>query len=193
MTFAPRALLFASVLLLGACASDPPPNVFTLVALPATQSLPAGGSVISVEPVDIPRYLDRPQIVRYGTTYQLEVSETARWGEPFGAMVTRVLIQDLSLRLPGAQIFTDGDAASVPAQRVLEVSFTGFEPDPTNTIVLSARWVVRQANDRTVLSSDAAEIRTTARDATMAGLASAMSDALAQLSQRIASSLTIGF
>ncbi len=183
------APLVAIVLLLGACSSDPPPKIYTLAPLPATTTAPAGNLAISVQQVDIPRYLDRPQIVRYGSTYQLEVDQFARWGEPFGAMVTRVLILDLSRRLPGAQVFQDGDNASVPAQVRLEVTINGFEADPSNTVILNARWVVRRANSAEVLTSDAKEIRTQPGEATLAGMASAMSQALAQLSDAIATGL----
>ncbi len=183
------AAFLALALLLGACSPDPPPKVYTLVPLPADTTAPAGNLAVSVQQVDIPRYLDRPQIVRYGSTYQLEVDQFARWGEPFGAMVTRVLILDLSRRLPGAQVFQDGDNASVPAQVRLEVTLNGFEADPSNSVILNARWVVRRADGAEVLSSDATEIRIQPGDPSLSGMVSAMSQALAQLSDKIARGL----
>ena len=185
------APLFLLVLALGACGSDPPPKTFTLVPVAAGGGVPAGGLTLSVQSVDIPRYLDRPQIVRYGSTYELEVDQVARWGEPFGAMVTRVLILDLSRRLPGAQVFRDGENASVPARMRLEVTVNAFEADPNNTVVLNARWVVRQANTNDVLSSDAGEFRMPFTEPTLSGMASAMSQALGQLSDAIASRLPL--
>ncbi|MEO1190683.1 MAG: PqiC family protein [Pseudomonadota bacterium] len=191
MITAARALCLSLLLSLGACGSDPPPDVFTLVPLPVAQASPAPGLIVAVQDVDIPRYLDRPQIVRYGSTYQLEVSDVARWGEPFGAMVTRVLVADLSRNLPGAQVFQETDATAVPAQRSLEVTVNAFEADPENVILLSARWVVRQANTRDLIFSDAAEIRVPNQNPTLSGMANAMSQALGQLSQEIALSLRL--
>jgi len=190
MSTAIRHLGALALLLLAAgCGSDPPPKVYTLVPLPAASQAPASGLALSVEQVDIPRYLDRPQIVRYGSTYQLEVDDFARWGEPLGAMVSRVLVQDLSRRLPGAQVFIATDAAAVPADLDLEVTLNGFEADPQNVVVLDARWVVRRPRDGQVLTSEAGVVTVPMGEPTLPGMAQAMSQALAQLSDRIAATL----
>ncbi len=183
------ALLLLTSLVLAACGSTPPPKVYTLVPIPPAAPGPLSNLALSVEAVDIPRYLDRPQVVRYNATYQLEVAETARWGEPFGAMVTRVLVSNLSRRLPGAQIFQESDAASVPPQYRLEVTVNAFEANPSNQVVLNARWVVRQPDDGTVITSDATEIITQPAEPSLPGMAAAMSQALAQMSDLIVSSL----
>lgn len=192
---APACLLAlaACLLALGACSSTPPPSVYTLVPLTPAAPAPAGTLALSVEQVDIPRYLDRPQVVRYGNTYQLEVDDSARWGEPFGAMVSRVLVQDLSRRLPGGQVFLETDVASVPAQLSLEVSVLAFEANPENTIVLDARWVLRRPHDGQILGSQAGTVSVAMRDPTLPGMAQAMSEALAQLSDRIAAGLPPGY
>lgn len=182
-------LLFAAAVVLAACSATPPPNVYTLVPIPPTTTAPAGNLALSVQDADIPRYLDRPQIVRYNATYQLEVAENARWGEPFAAMVTRVLILDLSRRLPGAQVFRASDSTSVPAQLSLEVTFNAFEANPSNQVVLNARWVVRQGEHGGILGSDATEIVTSIAEPTIPGMAAAMSQALAQMSELIIDSL----
>ncbi len=189
MTWPLRALLLAAAVGLAACSATPPPSVYTLVPIPPTTTAPAGNLALSVQDADIPRYLDRPQIIRYNATYQLEVAENARWGEPFAAMVTRVLILDLSRRLPGAQVFRASDSTSVPAQLSLEVTFNAFEANPINQIVLNARWVVRQGEHGEILNSDATEIVTSIAEPTIPGMAAAMSQALAQMSDLITASL----
>ncbi len=183
------ALAMALPLAIAACSSTPPPSVFTLVPVPPATTAPLSNLALSVQQADIPRYLDRPQIVRYNATYQLEVAESARWGEPFGAMVTRVLVQDLSRRLPGAQVFRAAESASVPARLSLEITFNAFEANPANQIVLNARWVVRRGENGDVLTSDATEIVTQPADPTLPGMAASMSQALAQLSDLIVAGL----
>lgn len=184
-----HCLALATTLVLAACSSTPPPNVYTLVPVPPATTAPVSSLALSVQQADIPRYLDRPQLVRYNATYQLEVAENARWGEPFGAMVTRVLVQNLSRRLPGAQVFRTSEAASVPAQQTLEITFNAFEANPSNQIVLNARWVVRHGQNGQVLTSDATEIITQPADPTLPGMAASMSQALAQLSDLIVAGL----
>ncbi|MEQ8654535.1 MAG: PqiC family protein [Kiloniellales bacterium] len=189
MTWSLRTLILAAAVGLAACGSSPPPSTYTLVPIPPATTAPAGALALSVQDADIPRYLDRPQVVRYNATYQLEVAENARWGEPFAAMVTRVLVLDLARRLPGAQVFRASDSTSVPPQLSLEVTFNAFEANPANQIVLNARWVVRQGERGDVVSSDATEIITQPAEPTLPGMAAAMSQALAQMSDLVIASL----
>mgnify|MGYP000004657022 CR=1 FL=1 len=62
------------------CATTPSSNFFVLSAgeVP-TQGSPSG-IALSIGPVDLPRYLDRPQIVSREGDNRLEVDEFNRWG-----------------------------------------------------------------------------------------------------------------
>ncbi len=189
MTGLLRLLLLTASLALAACSSTPPPSVYTLAPVPPASTGPASILALALQEADIPRYLDRPQIVRYNATYELEVAENARWGEPFAAMVTRVLLLDLSRRLPGAEVFRASESASVPPQLYLEVTFNAFEANPANQIVLNARWVVRRGEHGEVITSDATEIVTQPAEPSLPGMAAAMSQALAQMSDLIVARL----
>ncbi len=60
---------------------------------------------IGVEPVKIPAYLDKPQIVMMqpdGIT--LQISETNRWAENLSTLLQRTLIDDFSVRMPKASV-----------------------------------------------------------------------------------------
>ena len=61
----------------------------------------AGGpKVIVLQQIGLARYLERSQIVRSSENYRLDVMPNDWWGEPLGAMLSRVLIDELSQRLP---------------------------------------------------------------------------------------------
>ena len=60
---------------------------------------------INIEPINIPSYLDRPQIITIGSQpTELNISETNRWAEPLNIAMQRALIQDLQSSLPNAMI-----------------------------------------------------------------------------------------
>src|SRR4051812_423546 len=97
-----RAAGAAALLALGSCAS-PNPALYTISAVPGPP-LPTTPRTIVLREVGVARYLDRSQIVRSAQDYKLDVSSNEWWGEPFAAMLTRVLVEELSERLPGATV-----------------------------------------------------------------------------------------
>ena len=95
-----RRMLLAGLALAG-CAS-PDPELYRLVAVPGA---PRAGAprLIELRRVGVPAYLDRSQIIRAVAESRLEALG-ARWAEPFGDMVTRVLAEDLMQRLTGTTV-----------------------------------------------------------------------------------------
>jgi uncharacterized protein len=168
------------------CSTSAPPRLYTLASRPGP-TLAHGPATIAVRDVALAKYLDRPQIVRRGGVYQLEAAEFDRWGEPLSDMVTRVLIEDLSQRLPGSQVFRDASPTATDAQATLEIDISRFDADPDDTVVLAARWALRHGEQ----PGPAQSARFTAKPASKSttDLVAAMSDALGQLADRIAASL----
>lgn len=83
------------------------PDFFLLKSVVNNEELSAKKMTIAVEPVLVPDFLDRPQIVlqeAQGT--QVTFSEMKRWAEPLSAVFQRVLIADLENYLPNAYIKT---------------------------------------------------------------------------------------
>jgi uncharacterized lipoprotein YmbA len=133
---------------------------------------------IIIAQVTLPKYLDRPEIVRYGSTYELRLSEFERWGEEMNEMVTRTLLENLALRLPRAQIFAAHGLAASPVDATVDIDFGRFDAGADGVVVLAARWIVR----REPRSADFETARLTAQSASPAtvDLVAAMSDALGQ-------------
>ncbi|MGK9167133.1 PqiC family protein [Inquilinus limosus] len=185
MMLSRRAAL--AVLLAGtalAACSSPPPKVYTLAVVPGTA---VGGRPVtaSVAAVEIPKYLDRPQIVRRSGTVELGVDEFERWGEPLANMVQRVLADDLAARLPAGSVVTTSRTLSGDEAMTIELALGRFDPDPDGTIVLEAQWrVLRKAGGRP--KTETARITRRPADDTIAAQVRAMSDALGELADRIA-------
>ncbi|WP_342237471.1 PqiC family protein [Inquilinus sp. OTU3971] len=178
-----RALLLAAVAAPAAC-SSPPPRVYTLATVPgtATTGRPMAASVAVVE---IPKYLDRPQIVRRSGTVELGLDEFERWGEPLANMAQRVLADDLAQRLPAGSIVTASRTLSGDEALTVEVTLGRLDPDPDGTIVLEAQWRVRRKTGGRPTTEAARITRRPAEDSTAAKVR-AMSEAVAGLADQIA-------
>ena len=177
----------ASLAALSACSASPSPRLFTLTPRPAD---PVGrfAGTISVKRVALAKYLDRLQIVRSSATYELSMSEFNLWAEDLTEMTTRVLITDLTARLPGSQIYSDSSALNLPnADVALEIDIDRFDLDPSGTVVLAGRWVAHRKGQTDPLR--AAELHVAAKLGDTTAQVAAMSDALAQFATQIATSL----
>ena len=95
------AVAVALVMAMGltACSSSPNPTLYTIAPVQGTQQS-AAPKVILLQQIGLERYLERSQIVRSSEDYKLDVMANDWWGEPLGAMLSRVLVAELSQRLP---------------------------------------------------------------------------------------------
>ena len=187
MTRCVRVVLAAAfVALLAACHGSPSPALYTLAARPG---LVIGRPVpsVAVRSVEIAKYLDRPQIVRRKNEYELETSDFERWDEDFDDMVTRVLVENLSQRLPASQVTMRASPVTTEAQMTLAVDIERFDADPGGRVILVAQWTLqRGARSGTVRLE---RIAVPAASDAAIDLAAAMSDCLGQLSDRLAQAI----
>lgn len=186
-----RGLILAILVLLPAlagCSATPPPRLFTL----APQSAAPTGQLartISVRRVAIAKYLDRLQIVRYRDPYELSYSEFTLWGEGLVDMVTRVLVEDLSARLPRSQVFAASGPLTGPSPDItIEVNIDRFDTDPGGTVVLAAQWIAHRQGKNDQLRSERIEVAPASADAT--SQVAAMSEALGRFAGQIAAGLS---
>jgi len=97
----------AVLMLVGALAACSSPNPVLYTVAPVQGRVQAGGPrVIALQQLSMPRYLERSEIVRSSENYRLDVMSNDWWGEPLGAMLSRVLIEELSQRLPQSTVFS---------------------------------------------------------------------------------------
>src|SRR5512147_1490825 len=92
-------------LALGAC-SSPNPNYYS-IAVRSGPSLPGGPRIVLLKDIGLASYLDRQEIVRSSEGYRLDVMSNDWWGESLGAMLGRVLVLDLSQRLPASTVYAE--------------------------------------------------------------------------------------
>jgi uncharacterized protein len=170
--------------LLASCAS-PNPTLYMLSTIPGS-SVPGAPRTVVVRQIGLARYLERSQIVRSSEGNRLDVLSGDWWGEPLGAMMSRVVVEDLAQRMPGANVFGENGAISADADATIEINIQRMDADQAGAVVLVAQFAVL-LSDSTVASMQRSErYRVVPASNDTGGLVSAMSIALGQLSDGIA-------
>jgi uncharacterized protein len=185
-----RPVLIAAAAIAGGCASSPPMHYYTLSQIPAASRLTAtqGTLPVRLDRLTIPMELDRAQLVRRLDATRLLISEYDRWAAPLEDGIRRVLSDDLTSRLPPGRV-ADPNEPSIGEQRVsLAVDIRDFYGDAACAVTLRVAWVLKPPDSPSSLGNE--EIHVPAATAcTLATVPEAMSQALAQLSDRIATAI----
>lgn len=187
------AAAIAAPLAVGACSSGTPTTYYTLAAesSPANTPAPArrGPAIVALGPVQMPDYLDRPQIVVRETDYRLHLATADVWAAPLSDMVPRVLIDDLSRRLPGTRVVGFPQVSGPNFDYRVAVDITRFDVDAEGTAAVAARWqIYPAASTRAVVVEDSTAERRSSESGYPAAVA-ALSGALADLGDHIAQAL----
>lgn len=180
-----RVLVMAISALAVASCSSPDPSYYTLAPIRGTP-LPGGPSLIELRRPGIAGYLDRSEITRSNTPYQLKLASGERWGEPFGDMIGRVLAEDLNSRLSGSSVFTSAGAISADAGARVEIDVQRFDADAGGQIVLAAQVALTRNGNRGEPLTRSVRVDVTPSGPTTAAYVAAMSEALAKASDDIA-------
>ncbi|MBF0161818.1 MAG: membrane integrity-associated transporter subunit PqiC, partial [Magnetococcales bacterium] len=96
--------LLLALLVWGGCVSHSPPIRHFLLTPMASDVLPTRPAhreqrQIVVEPVELPPYLNRTQIVTRSSANHLNLSPFEHWGDTLKANISRVLLENLSTLL----------------------------------------------------------------------------------------------
>jgi uncharacterized protein len=182
-----RLMAWGLPMTLAACGSSPNPVLYT-IAVRQGATLPAGPRIVQVRDVGLAGYLDRKEIVRSSSDYRLAVQSNDWWGEPLGPMIGRVLVVELSQRLPATNVYAEGGAISVDANATVAVNIQRVDVDQAGALVLLAQAVV-DFNRPVRTAAKTFSISRPVSSPGMAGQVAAMSDALGELADGLAQML----
>lgn len=175
--------------LLNACASGPD-HFYRLQALPATSNSARQQFVAEVSlRLSLPSLVDRSQIVLDQGSDVL-VLEHQRWAAPLIDQLHSVLGQDLEQRRPDILMTSRplSQRSGIPRYAV-QVEIVALTLHRGSTVQLEARWRVERPEPASV--DTGREVFTaTPRDVSPAALVNALSECVAALSDRLASSLS---
>jgi Uncharacterized protein conserved in bacteria len=188
-------LILALAILLSACSTQPS-RFYHLDAAPmaGAPASPATGAasrrVVGLDTVDIPAYLDRPEIVLRAPGSRLVVKEFDRWGGPMDDMVTSTLAQNLGASLPDMEVVQLPLTRDIPLQQVVEVSLDRFDASENGPAVLEARWrIFDRGGDHLKRMGRTVAEEPVAKPGDPSGVADSLSRTLARLAADIAAAL----
>ncbi|MBS1212422.1 MAG: putative lipoprotein [Proteobacteria bacterium] len=188
-----RLAIVGFCLLLTAGCSSPPTRFYVLSALP--DSAPAATAVagrdvaVGVGPLQLPDYLDRPQIVTRSGQNALDLAEFDNWAEPLEDNATQVLAENLAVLLPSRRIATYPWKRSTPIDIQVVAKVTRFEHAEEGETVLSTRWRLLSADGAKELLSRESRYRERPAGDSYGATVAAMSRALAQFSRDVAGAI----
>jgi uncharacterized lipoprotein YmbA len=118
--------------------SSPNPALYTIAPVAGDQHN-AMPKIIMLQQIGLERYLERTQIVRSSENYRLDVMSNDWWGEPLGAMLSRVLVDELQQRLPRSVVLSEVGAVSAPADAIITLNVQRLDEDASGALVLQAQ------------------------------------------------------
>lgn len=158
--------------------------VLDAVAAAAPSAAGTPGTALGVSRVAVPDWLERPEITARAANGAIVPDELARWGEPIGRAIQRVIAENLAALLPDRLVSRAPFAARQALDHRLEVEVTEAARQGDGTVLVDARWVILD-RDGTVLAQRRSSHRAgPANDA--ATTVRALNEALAALSGEIA-------
>jgi uncharacterized lipoprotein YmbA len=187
-----RLAAIAGLLLLAAlpACSSPNPNLYTIASVSSATHTGAP-KVIALRQIGVARYLERSQIVQSSENYRLDVLSNDWWGEPLGAMLSRVLVDELGQRLPGSTVYAETGAVSVSSDATIELNVNRMDLDASGTLVLQAQAAIG-LKGRAAPLTRGFQFAVPPPNGGVAGEVAAISNAVGQLADGLASMLTAG-
>jgi uncharacterized lipoprotein YmbA len=170
-----------------ACGSSPNPVYYT-VATRTGPTFPSGPKIVLLKDIGLASYLDRREIVRSSEGYKLDVMSNDWWGEPLGGMLNRVLVVELSQRLPNSTVYGESGAISADHNVTVGVNIQRLDADKAGTLILIAQVAAEFNRPRRMAARNYA-ISKPRPTQDIPGLVAAISDAVGELADGIASLL----
>ena len=146
-------------------------------------SLPDLGLIVG--PLEFPRYLDRPEIVRRDGANQLVVADAHRWGGSLRTDVVRVVADDLGRLLGTARVAVYPGEVRFPVTYRVLIDLRQFEAVAADKVSLRAIWTIA-ATDGHAVHVEEADVDQPIASASMVDVVAAQSAALGNMSRAIA-------
>jgi len=188
------SLMVSAATLLVACVGDTQPSrLYVLSAVEPQAQRSAEGVALSVGPIVLPKYLDRPQIVTRPTANELTVAEFDRWGGRLEDNVIQALGENLSRRLKTSRVSLFPAEAAGRADLRVSITVSRFEcVSESGECLLDARWQIAATTQGAAAAAPtmgASALTTRVSGSGYAAVAAAMSQLLGGLSQEIAAGI----
>lgn len=179
-----------AVLSLAGCALGRSPIATTWVLDPvamrvAPSDAPADTSVLSVERVRVPDWLDRPQLVVRGRDGRLELDERARWGEPLGRGLQRVMAENLASLMTSRRVVAAPASPRTSVALQLNLDFVEAARQSDGELRVEVRWELQAGTDGKALRRGLSTQQIKVSKPGPAGTVAALNEALLRLATEL--------
>ncbi len=135
------------------CASSRPARFYTLTPLgqqEAKLSSPAATNPVSISiaPVEIPDFLERPQIVTRGGQNELWLAEYDRWAGSLSDNIAAVLAENLGLLLGSDRVYFYPRMGAEKADYSVAMRVLRLDCTLGDQVLLKAQWTIYGGSDR---------------------------------------------
>jgi hypothetical protein len=182
------------LIFLSGCASTGTSRFYTLNSINSADikekvSLADNSIAIGIGPVEIPDYLDRPQIVTRTSRNELKLSDFNRWAGSLKSDISRVLAKNLSALLTINNVHIYPWKLYMPVKYQIIVDITGFDGTPGGDVIFKANWTILGENGKKALLSDSSNFSEKINGQGYNALVAAESRVLERLSRDIAAAV----
>ena len=178
---------------LAACAPTQPSRFYVLTPIAAATALSPtatrNGPAVTVGPVELPKHLDRSEIVTFASRSRVDLAEFDRWAEPLSDNIARVVAANLSVLVPTDNISLFSSRRALPYDFQVVVDVLTLQVTPERSVSLVAAWTVFAQDGRKLLSSAKSEFSEAATAAGVEAVVEAINRTVASLSGEIASAV----
>jgi uncharacterized protein len=187
-------IITLAVLAQTGCARTQPARFYALTTIPEIKiitpaTLPLNGKRIGVGPVEIPSYLDRPQIVTHQGPYQIHIAELDRWAGTLRENIKSVIAENLSVLLYNDHVYSFPWRSVKPIQYQIMVQILRFDAVPGEMVMLDARWVLMEEDPKRMLLEQRSQIQLPLSSKEYNEIVAAQSRAVDNLSREIAAAI----
>lgn len=141
---------------------------------------------VSLDPVEVPEYLNRPQIVTHLDRSEYQLDEFNQWMEPLGDNLTRVIAENLSEILAADGIDILSMSRPVDTDYIVAVQILRMDGKRGRDVVLVARWSLFDQTDNSLSLTKRSVIQETVSDDTYQGFVLLQNRMIESLSREIA-------
>ena len=146
--------LFALGLAAGCLRGTPPPDYYTLSAAGGASAAALAerpGLGLAVGPIEIPRYVDRPELVTRVGAHGLVPWNEHRWGGSLRTDLLDAVARDLGALLGTLRVVVYPAEARFPVHYRVLIDFRALDVEPERAVLLHAVWTVAGADGRALL------------------------------------------
>jgi len=184
-------LMGISLLICAGCARTLPAQFYVLSPMQATTmeepiTGDTAGFTLGIGPVEIPEYLDRPQIVTRGGGHELKLAEFNKWAETLEENISRVLTENLTslLYADAFRVYPWRGSQSIDYRLALDV--IRFDGSLSENVSLVTRWSIFGKGGRKLLLRKKSSFTEPVASPDYEALVTAQSSALEAFSREIA-------